>query len=174
MTTRDFSFWLLAREADEAALSAILRELSTRFSAQHFQPHLTLAGDITSQASPLRAALPAIADGIAPVEAAVAAIDIGESFFRSFYARFPVLPALATLRSRAHAAAEKPENSPFLPHVSLLYGPVDPAAKEAARQEVEAELKGRPILFDRVALVTSSDTTPIEDWQIIATAPLRG
>ena len=61
----------------------------------------------------------------------------------------------------------------FMPHVSLLYGPVEAAAKAAAIAEINARLAGRPIRFDRIGIVTSGQDVPIADWRVVTSVALR-
>ncbi|MFJ5368521.1 haloacid dehalogenase, partial [Bosea sp. CER48] len=92
-----------------------------------------------------------------------------DAFFRSFYARFSVSPALAKLKQELD-----PEGfGSFMPHVSLLYGPVEPTAKAAAIAEVNTRLAGRTIRFDRIGIVTSGQDIPIADWRVVASIGLR-
>ena len=166
------SYWLLARDADEAAFLAEIASLADRLAAPRFHPHLTLAGDLAAAGADLGGGLAAIVAGIGGFEAPVAEIAGSEAYFRSFYARFDLADPLPELRRRAFAAADRIATDAFMPHVSLVYGPVEPAAKAAARAEVAARWTGRPIGFDRVALVRSSSSIPIADWRIEAVAAL--
>ncbi len=99
---------------------------------------------------------------------AAAAIEGSDACFRSFYARFAVSPPLAKLKR-----ALDPEGlDGFMPHVSLLYGPVEAAAKAAAIREVDARLAGRTIQFDRICVVRSGQDIPIAEWRVVATERL--
>lgn len=150
-------------------MTALVSELSGRFDTPPFAPHLTLRGDT---ATPSAALERAVAEAAATVEAfaePVAIVEGSDAFFRSFYARFAVSPSLAKLKR----ALDPDGLDSFMPHVSLLYGPVEPAAKAAAIREVNARLAGRSIRFDRIGVVTSGQDVPIADWRIVASAALR-
>ena len=167
------SLWLLACADDEALLTSIVDTLAARHGTPRFRPHLTLAPDASCGVEAWQAILPSLAQTFAPVESAVADIVLSDLFFRSFYALFPADPHLAPLRSAAHAGAGLPE-TPFTPHVSLLYGPVPDESKQASAAEVRSRLAGRIIRFDRLALTNSGDHVPIADWQALLTVPLTG
>jgi 2'-5' RNA ligase len=167
------SIWLLPAARDERALSGMIRDLSKRFGTPRFQPHLTLAGDLAAPSNHLVAGLEAIVrDVVAPV-LPVAAVETGPEFFRSFYARFERSDTLDTLRERAHDAAGLEVPDTFLPHVSLAYG-VAEADRSESRATWSGWLEGMDVRFDRVAVVLSSGSVPIEDWTVIATAKLQG
>lgn len=163
------SLWLMPEPAWAAEFSAVNRELAAEFGAPEFEPHLTLLGGTARDPAWLAATLVALSRGIPAFERPIADVRVGESRFRSFYAWFEPAGQLAELRRRAgvglHASGEMLE--PFLPHVSLLYGPVEPAAKAAARARVHRRLAGRNVGFDRICIALSGDTVPIDEWKIV-------
>ena len=167
------SFWLLPAKEDEALLLAEIDRLALRHGTPRFHPHLTLLGDLARDPAALTAETRALAAVAAPFSLPIADIVTGEAFYRSFYALFRAGSPLDALRKTAaemfSAAAE-----PFLPHVSLLYGPVEPGEKSASAAEVRARLKDQVIRFDRVALTNSANDVPVADWRIVACAPLGG
>jgi 2'-5' RNA ligase len=169
MTVRIHSLWLMPAPADEAMLAEIVGDLSSRFSTPLFAPHLTLQGDTETTPELLERAIAAAADTAGAFAEPVSVVEGSDAYFRSFYARFAVSPTLAKLKQ-----ALDPEGfASFMPHVSLLYGPVEAAAKAAAISEIDERLAGRAIHFDRIAMVTSGQDVPIADWRVVATIALR-
>ena len=169
MTVRIHSLWLMPSPSDEALLTGIVGELSDRFGTPFFAPHLTLQGDTETTPAALERAIVAAASAVEVFAEPVSIVEGSDAYFRSFYARFAVSPALATLKQ-----ALDPEGlASFMPHVSLLYGPVEAAAKTAAIAEIDARLAGRPIRFDRIGIVTSGQDVPIADWSVVTTVALR-
>lgn len=168
MTAFIHSLWLMPAAEDGARLAGVLANLSGRFGTPLFTPHLTIAGDTDRPVTQLSAEIAAAAAEVAAFSEAVLGIETSESFFRSFYARFAVSDPLAALKQRLDPQAREP----FLPHVSLLYGPVAAGPKAEAAAQVSAALTGRPIRFDRICVVTSGQDVPIADWRIVETAML--
>lgn len=169
MTAEIHSLWLLPAADDAAMMAALVDELSGRFGTPVFAPHLTLRGDTQTPPDALEQAVAAAAAEVAAFAEPVALVEGSDAFFRSFYARFAVSPALARLKR----ALDPDGLGGFMPHVSLLYGPVEPAAKAAAIREVNARLAGRSIRFDRIGVVTSGQDVPIAEWRVVASAALR-
>ena len=169
MTVRIHSLWLMPAPSDEALLTGIVGDLSGRFGTPLFAPHLTLQGDTETTPAALERAITAAAEAVEAFAEPVSVIEGSDAYFRSFYARFAVSPALATLKQGLD-----PEGfASFMPHVSLLYGPVEAAAKAAAIAEINARLAGRPIRFDRIGIVTSGQDVPIADWRVVRSVALR-
>jgi len=159
----------MASPSDEAMLTGLVGDLSGRFGTPLFAPHLTLQGDTTMPPAALECAAAAAAESVPTFSEPVALVEGSEAFFRSFYARFAVSQPLAKLKR-----ALDPEGfDSFMPHVSLLYGRVEAAAKAAAIAEVNAQLAGRAIHFDRIGIVTSGQDIPIAEWRVVASVKLR-
>ena len=169
MTVRIHSLWLMPAPSDEALLTGIVDELSNRFGAPLFAPHLTLQGDTETRPDLLQEAITAAAEAVEAFAEPVSLVEGSDAYFRSFYARFAVSPALAKLKQALDPAGL----ASFMPHVSLLYGPVEDTAKAAAIAEINARLAGRAIRFDRIGIVTSGQDVPIADWRVVASVALR-
>ena len=168
MTVRIHSLWLMPSPSDEALLAGIVADLSGRFGTPLFAPHLTLQGDTETTPDRLERAITAAAATVAAFAEPVSVVEGSDAYFRSFYARFAVSPALTKLKQ-----ALDPEGlASFMPHVSLLYGSVEAAAKAAAIAEIDARLADRPIRFDRIGIVTSGQDVPIADWRVVASVAL--
>lgn len=169
MTARIHSLWLMPSPSDEAMLAGIVSDLSRRFGTPLFAPHLTLQGDTDTAPAELERAIAAAAGAVEAFAEPVSIVEGSDAYFRSFYARFAVSPALAKLKQALDPAGF----ASFMPHVSLLYGEVEAAAKAAAIAEINACLAGRVIRFDRIGIVTSGQDVPIADWRVVASAALR-
>lgn len=150
-------------------LAGIIGELSGRFGTPLFAPHLTLQGDTETTPELLRQAITAAAGAVEAFTEPVSVVEGSDAYFRSFYARFAVSPALAKLKQ----ALDPDGFASFMPHASLLYGEVEAGVKAAAIAEINARLAGRAIRFDRVGIVTSGQDVPIADWQVVASVALR-
>ncbi len=169
MTAPIHSIWLMPRAEDEDLLAGIVAELSQRFDTPLFAPHLTVKGDTDITVAKLEAAIREAAASVAAFSEDIAAVETSDAYFRSFYARFPVNAPLERLKR--HLDGELAAS--FMPHVSLLYGPVPPGPKARASEEIAARLVARPVGFDRLCVVTSGQDVPIAEWTIVASAPLR-
>jgi len=168
MTVPVHSLWLMPEAADAASLAGIVASLAGRFGTPDFTPHLTIAGDTDRPVTVLADAIADAARAVTAFSEIVLGIETSAAYFRSYYANFAVSAPLAALKQRLDADA----GEPFLPHVSLLYGPVAARPKAEAAAQVSAALTGQPIRFDRLCVVTSGADVPIADWRIVETAML--
>lgn len=157
---------------DGAMLRVIAADLREDFPGPSFEPHLTLVEEVERGLGDLTKHCRRIAEGLDRFTVSVEGVETSALYFRSFYVRFSADEPLVRLRERAVAAIAPEHGSPFMPHVSLLYGVADTVEKERARRTIESHVVGRPICFDRICVVASAKTIPIDRWAIASTVGL--
>lgn len=168
-----YSIWLMPDAESRSLLQPVHERLCRQFAAPRFDLHLTLLGGRAGDAAQLKAVLPQIAAGIAPFRTPVKDVRTSEAFFQSFYALFEAQGSVLALKERTMRLAVNEDVGAFMPHVSLLYGPVEAAAKAQAADEARQILTGLPLRFEAITLALSSETIPIQDWRIEAVERLR-
>ena len=157
------STWLMPVEEDARLLAEVVEALSLRFGTPGFEPHLTLLQDRQVAADRLADFWRGLAPGRA-IAAAITDVEAGPDRFRSLYARIADEGSLGELHMAGSARFGAEE--PFMPHVSLAYGVAEGASKQEARALLAANLRGRPIRFDRICVVASGKGVPIADWTV--------
>lgn len=168
MSLQIHSIWLMPSAEDGAFLADLVANLAGRFGTPVFTPHLTVKGDTDLPIAALAGGITEAAATVPAFQEAVAAIETSDAYFRSFYARFQISASLAQLKQRLDSDLA----DSFMPHVSLLYGPVAPAPKASAAAEFHRMLTGRTITFDRLCVVRSGQDIPISEWAVIETIQL--
>jgi hypothetical protein len=174
MAAEVYSVWLMPEPVWQRTFMGAVRDLSARFRTPRFEPHLTLIGGSPFDRADLERKVEAALPGVAPFSQPIRDIVTGDAFFRSFYALFAAEGVLLDLKHRIDRAVRGVEAPEFMPHVSLLYGSVEPGAKAAAAAEYRAAMAGLTVRFERVEIVRSGDEVPIEQWQSVAAFPLSG
>jgi 2'-5' RNA ligase len=172
MAAEVYSVWLMPEPVWQRTFTGAVRDLAARFGTPVFEPHLTLIGGRPFDRAELERKVAAALQGVAPIAQPIRDVVTGDSFFRSFYALFAAEGALLDLKHRVDRAVLGTEARDFMPHVSLLYGSVEPKAKAAAAAEYRAAVAGLDVRFERVEIVRSGDEVPIEQWQSVAAFPL--
>jgi len=162
-----YSIWLMPEAAWGREFSAIVETLAARFSAPRFVPHLTIIGGRPFSRADLARRVAPIAAASAPIETSILGVALGTSFFRSFYALFPAEGPLLELKRRTDLAVLGADSAEFMPHVSLLYGPVPQHPKAEAAVEMRARLADRRVRFERIEIVRSGDEVPIAEWETV-------
>ena len=149
---------------------ALIAELSRRSGTPPFEPHLTLTGIEAPTAAAACARVTPLAATLAPLPVRLTEIGMTAEYFRCLFIRAAPSPALLHAYRSACAALGRPP-AEFMPHLSLIYGELAPAAKN----EIAAGLGGRfelEFTIERLALYTTFGLPP--DWRCVGDFRLAG
>lgn len=138
-----FSLWLMPEGEIAERLAGWIDRLALRFRTERFAPHLTLLGGLVGDE-------PAVLDGAARAAAELApftvhldSVDGREEHFRCLYVQaLEAAPLVAAHATAARAFSRQPDPG-YEPHLSLLYGRLEPAHKLAVRHEAGSEVDAR-------------------------------
>ncbi|MEZ0169351.1 haloacid dehalogenase [Microvirga sp. TS319] len=172
MKTEYHSIWLMPCATQERMLSGIVRDLAGRFESPIFQPHLTLVEDMPRTCEELQPLLAQVAEDASAFDAPVETVEESGLYYRSFYARFPVVQPLRVMKTKAVEVFRVGNVESFMPHISLAYGVQEGPEKSRSMGDLRERLAGMSVRFDRICIVSSSQQTPIEEWAIRSSVPL--
>jgi 2'-5' RNA ligase len=117
------------------AVRARLRRLIERLASQHgtaaFVPHVTLLGGLAGRRDAVLAKAESLAHGIRPFVIQLTRADMHDYFFEALFIHARHSPAPVRANRLARSVFGKPGGRKFMPHLSLLYGDLPVAAKEA-------------------------------------------
>ncbi len=169
-----YSLWLLPREEQAEQLADIVARLAPRFSTRAFMPHVTVQGDLQYRLKDVVAVAQQLASAQAPMRCDVRGIAQSDHYYRAFYLALDDADgAFARMcASAAQAFATRDGLSPFA-HLSLAYGTLDGATKDALAQEIAAGLPAA-LELDRIAVSLSGSGVGIASWRILQSFPLAG
>jgi 2'-5' RNA ligase len=162
--------WLLPEAVSSARLRRLIEDLSTRVGAAPFEPHVTLLGRLCAEPADLIERTRELAERIGPLRIAVERAGHSDAYFRCVY----FTAALDGELSAARAEAEQtfgcaPSPTPFFPHLSLVYGALDPATRQQLADAAH-RVQWAQFGVDRLQLVESAPD--YRDWQTIGTFAL--
>ncbi len=127
------TLWFVPPPPAQETLNKIVRALSQKYQAPVFEPHLTLLDDIPITETAAVKKTRQLAGKITPFTVELAEVSASTTYDHCVFVRVKATAALL----QANMGAKKifaAENTPFTPHISLLYGnyPVDLRIKIAA------------------------------------------
>lgn len=148
------------------AINKLMRKARETFDGPVFKPHLTLLSGIETTTADAQAKLRKLALAVPPVTIELGRIDWREEYFRALFIAATPNPELAVAKAAAHEIFEMNPPEPFEPHVSLAYGKLDEAAREAFVQSAGS----LDIFFraEKLQLVTAARGIPTSEWQVLA------
>ena len=131
------------------------------------QPHVTLLSGMETTKLSAETKLKRLATRIKPFTVKLGKIEWRDDYFRCLYAAAEPGKELAAAQRDAYDAFDMNPAPPFEPHLSLVYGNLDAAAKK----KVAAELGGKlTVSFEvqAVYLVNASMGVPATEWRTLA------
>jgi len=169
VTAVALSLWLVPEGEVEDRYSALIASLAARLGTPAFVPHVSLLGGLAGPADEIAERVAELARSLPPIEVSLRAVDWRDEFYRCLFVAADPTPSLLSAHQRAAEALRAARGAPFEPHLSLVYGHLDPARKEAIRAEIGAE---QPATFVARAVHlfrTEGDPT---GWRRVARFPL--
>lgn len=166
MTTLAHSIWLTLDTAAEARLCPLVDGLAAEYGRPSFQPHITLLGELNGSADATADALDGL-DWPGTATAQVTGVDWGGTYFTAIFLDLTVPKAFFEIRDRVSQALLGRAPKPYRPHASLAYGPIETEEKQRLIARFRRDFQGAEFGIGAVAVVSSSDTTPIEDWRVL-------
>lgn len=166
MTHLAHSIWLTLDPAGEARLSPLIDALAAEYARPSFQPHITLLGELDGDPDATAAEL----DGLDWPEnstAEVTGVDWGGTYFTAIFLQLTVPRALYEIREGVSQSLLGRAPKLYRPHASLAYGPIEAAEKQRLIGKFAEEFAGAKFRIGAVAVVSSSENTPIQDWRVL-------
>jgi len=143
-------------------LTLILQQLSRRFEAPEFPPHVTVLGSCVGERDEMVRQSALVAATLRPFTIHLGEIDFRDQYFRCLFAHAgPVEP----LREAHEAACRTFSRNPdveFMPHLSLLYGNFP----QTMKKDIMADLGPRlDVQFEARTLYLFHTEGPVRDWR---------
>jgi hypothetical protein len=161
-----YSIWLLPAEPAASALSGLVAKLATIFATPSFPPHVTVQGGLLRPLREVARMAEALAAGNSAARCTVTGVEASDEYFRSFYLALAAGPAFTALTEQAAISSGTRVGLPPFPHLSLAYGPLDAARKNALRESVIARLP-TVLTFDRVAVALAGNSVGVPSWRTL-------
>ncbi|KAL6838561.1 hypothetical protein ACP4OV_031617 [Aristida adscensionis] len=168
-----YSVWALPPEPVRDRLRRVMAGLRAAHGGPAFEPHATVVGAVRLRRSAavemLRAA--AAAAAVLPYTARVTGVARGDFFYQCVYLLLEPTPEVVGASDHfcGHFGYERP--TPYMPHVSLLYGDLTDEEKEEARKKVEEldkDICGLQFEISELALYrTDTEDKSLESWELV-------
>ncbi len=161
---RGFSLWLRPDGEVGERLARWIDTLAVRFRTERFPPHLTLLGGVEGDRDEVLQRAARAAAGLRPFTVHVDGVDGRDEHFRCLFVQaLEAAPLLAAHATAARAFGREPDPA-YQPHLSLLYGRLEPAHKLALAHEAGSDVDAR---FEARRLHLWRTEGPVREWQEI-------
>lgn len=151
-----YSIWLEPAESDKKHLLRIIRELSSKYDAPMFDPHITLYGRIQRLDAAKKAVLRCC--GLPKIRASVKKIRHSNYLWKTLYADIEPSAELCSIHNVLKRGLKT--RYEFKPHVSLIYKKLPTRTKIEIRKTISIK---QDLKFDKITAVISSPV--VDDWR---------
>jgi 2'-5' RNA ligase len=157
-----FALWLMPEGWVEKRLLGWIERLALRFRTPAFAPHVTLLSGLTATEPDVLAAAARAASSLEPFTIHVDAVDGSDEHFRCLFVQVQEPAAVVAAHAAAARAFGREPDAGFRPHLSLVYGRLEPGTKLAAAHEVGSEVDVR---FEARRLHVWRTEGPVPEWR---------
>ncbi|HXB57040.1 MAG TPA: 2'-5' RNA ligase family protein [Vicinamibacteria bacterium] len=170
-TAVGMSLWLMPESGVGDRLRVLIEGLARRHRTPSFPPHLTLLGGIPGPEEDALSRVAGLARGLGPIAIRLVDVETSDEYFRCVFVRAEPTEALRAAHVGARAAFANVASTPFRPHLSLLYGRLEPPERAAVLQELGGTLE---LAFEASRLHVFRTQGPPRDWRPRGAFPLGG
>ena len=147
--TNTHSLWLKPTSSIYQELVKIIENLSGKYSAPIFEPHVTLIGGLTDSEDNIIKKILRLINLVKPIKIKLTRIGCLNEYYRCLFLIAEETGSLINANLKTREIFGHMQNAKFLPHLSLLYGNFDTKLKEeiikSLRDEFDIEFEARSI-----------------------------
>ncbi|KAG0492981.1 hypothetical protein HPP92_006379 [Vanilla planifolia] len=171
-----YSVWALPLADVKDRLKFLMSSLRCEFGGPSFEPHITVVGDLRLRRNDAIASLRSAASSLKPYKARVASVGCGNIFYQCVYLLIDPSPEVVETSARCCSHFGYERSTPYMPHLSLIYGELSDEEKEKARrraEELDGEICGLTFEVSSLALYkTNTEDKTTESWEMIEVCEL--
>ncbi|CAK9152657.1 unnamed protein product [Ilex paraguariensis] len=172
VNTHVYSVWALPPEDLRPRLKKLMEGLRSEFGGPEFEPHVTVVGAISLTEGDARDKFRKACEGLKAYSATVERVATGTFFYQCVFLLLD--PTAEVVETSAHCSSHfgYKNSSPYMPHLSLLYGDLTDEEKKNAQEKANILDEGiGSVRFNipRLALYkTDTEDKTLKSWEMIA------
>lgn len=136
METSRCSLWLMPEGDVFDHYFETIAKLSQRLATPAFFPHVTLLGLIDETNEEVESKTVKLAAQFHPFRIEFTGVGALDEYFRCLFVRVKETPALLTAHQQVRELFGRKDDPPLMPHLSLVYGDLEPLTKEIISNEL--------------------------------------
>lgn len=131
-----YYLWLKPDHAGYQQFAELINSLSQRFGTPRFEPHITLLSRLLGTEAQLTPLILQLTTHRTPFTVRCAGIRFTDDYFRCLFVSVKSDSALSSLYRDAKSVIPNQDDRAFQPHISLMYGDISVAEKQAIAAEL--------------------------------------
>jgi 2'-5' RNA ligase len=167
-----YSLWLIPAATVHTTLARMIEHTSDHFGTPNFGPHVTLLDGLEGDHVIITNTLAEFSTLLRGITLETSGVSVGSSYYKCVFFNIKTSDELAELFQAARKTFGTSGASEYLPHLSMVYGELGPAAKSAAAGRIR-HIHPLAFLVDRIRLMSTAG--PTDAWfQVTEFALKRG
>jgi len=164
-----YHLWLQPSGKIYDILAKTIAELSNAYQAPFFEPHVTLLGSLPGTEEEITGRSSQLGTSLQPFDIQLTEPAYGDQYFQCVFLKVQETLAMMNAHELAKRLFAK-DPSPYMPHLSLLYGHYSIERKDKIAATIPETLQLR-FTVDTIDLIRAGSEDP-KDWLPILSVPL--
>jgi len=169
---KEYSIWIIPPNDVYHMLSNLIIRLAKQYSTPVFDPHITLLGDIALPEDFVVSRTNELARKIRPFNVTLTTIGYLDDFFRSLFIEVAQTKELMEANWQARKLFKRGYDPEYFPHLSLMYGDIEPQVKERIIAEIGRYFNIKFSVASIHIALASSKIDP-KEWRILTEFVLK-
>ncbi|XP_059669468.1 cyclic phosphodiesterase-like isoform X2 [Cornus florida] len=167
-----YSVWGIPPDDVRERLKKLMSGLRSEFSGPEFEPHVTVVGAVLLTEDDARQKFTAACEGLKAYGATVVKVATGTFFYQCVF--LLLHPAAEVVEASKHCTGHfgYKNSTPYMPHLSLLYGDLTDEEKKKAQEKAELldeSIGSLSFPINRLALYkTDTEDKSLKSWEKVA------
>ncbi|ERN14146.1 hypothetical protein AMTRI_Chr01g111770 [Amborella trichopoda] len=171
-----YSVWAIPPLDVKLRLKALMEKLRDEFGGPEFEPHVTVVGATRLTEKDAMAKLEACKE-LKPYKCRAIKVDKGSFFYQCVYLLLDPTPEMMEVNAHCIKHFGCSNATPYMPHLSLLYGDLTEEEKKKAQDKANSLDQGLCNLDFEVSSLalhkTDTEDKTLKSWEKVAEIPLR-
>ncbi len=165
-----YSLWLMPEGSVYERMVNTIARIGHQHDTPQFEPHVTLLGSVHGAQQEVLQLSEMLAQQLTPYEIELTRIEYLDEEFCCLFLRVVETDEVMSANQMARHVFGREHDSPYVPHLSLMYGDVPVEIKQQIIHELDGGLSLR---FDVDRLHVFSTTLPTDRWSRLESFPLH-
>ena len=161
--------WLMPSGAAKDRLARTIARLAQAYGAPLFEPHVTLFGNLSGTEADILSGASNLARDLQCFEIRPRTPGFADRYFQCLFLHIEPTPALLAAHTKARTVFSREDDTPYIPHISLMYGCYPVRVKEEIIPTLPEHLL-EPFSVDRLYLIRADSDDP-KEWHRLREFP---
>ncbi|KAL6546457.1 hypothetical protein OROMI_022178 [Orobanche minor] len=172
-----YSVWAMPPEELTPLLRKLMDGLRSEFGGPQFEPHVTVVGATSLTESEARDRFHKACEGLEAYSASVEKVATGTFFYQCVFLLLHPTPQVVEASARCCGHLGNENSSPYMPHLSLLYGDLTDEDKKKAQEKayvLDDSIDSLNFQISRLALYkTDTEDKSCKSWEKVSEYTLK-